>query len=134
MRFQMMIAAAALWSASPAAMAQDEAEPDRAVQAVQAHVDAYRTGNLERFLTTFAPDAVVVANGVVATGRNEIRELYRMNFIPGAPSIRIVESGKEGETVYLTIAYTFADGGERCCSYSQYTVRNGRIVYLEAHG
>lgn len=134
MRVKALIAAAAMLAASPVTATQDEVEKPSASEVVQVHVDAYRSGHLERFVRTFSPDAVVVANGMVARGRYEIREIYRLNFAPGAPGIRIVESGADGDTVYLTVAYTFADGGERCCSYAEYTVKNGKIVHLESRG
>ena len=113
-----------------AQQAQDEAR----IAAVQRHVDAYRSGNLDQFVATFTPDAEVYANGMVARGQNEIRELYRLNFQPGAPKIRIHDSGIAGNFVYLSVGYVTSDGQEICCSYSEYEVRDGKISYLAASG
>ncbi|MHA7818912.1 MAG: nuclear transport factor 2 family protein [Erythrobacter sp.] len=104
------------------------------VAAVQSHVDAYRSGNLDRFVATFTPDAEVYGNGLVARGRGEIRALYRSNFAPGAPSIRIHGSEVSGEFVYLTIGYILSNGDELCCSYSEYAVTDGKISYLAVSG
>ena len=106
--------------------AQNEAK----VAAVQAHVDAYRSGDLDRFVATFTPDAEVHANGMVARGHDEIRAFYRLNFGPQAPEIKIIDSGFAGEFVLLTAGYTFSNGSELCCSYSEYEVRDGKISYL----
>ncbi|MEL6877070.1 MAG: nuclear transport factor 2 family protein [Pseudomonadota bacterium] len=115
--------------ASPVALAQSD---DAAV--VQAHVNAYRSGSLDAFVATFAKDATVTANGLTATGHAEIRKLYSLNFKPGAPKIKIVESGLSGPNVYINAAYVFKDGREMCCSYSEYTIKNGKITYLVSSG
>ena len=134
MRFAMILAAAAMLVSSPAAIAQPGEDDEAKARAVQAHVDAYRSGNLDRFVATFTPDATVVANGIVANGRDQIAALYTLNFAPGAPRIRVVDSGITGERVFLSISYTFPGGGERCCSYSEYVVKNGKIAYLSTRG
>ncbi len=121
-------------SNAPAADSAEMAEMRARVAAVQAHVDAYRSGNLDRFVATFTPDAEVHANGMVAVGREQIRALYAANFAPGAPSIRIDDSGVNGQFVYLSVGYIFADGQEMCCSYSEYEVSGGKIAYLATSG
>ena len=100
------------------------------IEVVQRHVDAYRSGNLDRFVATFAPDAEVYANGIVANGRAEIRALYAANFAAGAPSIRIHDSGISGDMVFLSVGYVFANGEEVCCSFSEYEVVGEEISYL----
>ena len=133
--------AACLWAplataqdAQPAALSESDAEIAARVEAVQRHVDAYRSGNLDRFVATFTPDAEVYANGLVARGRDEIRALYRLNFAPGAPRIKIHDSGVSGRFVYLSVGYVLPDGEEMCCSYSEYEVIDGKISYLAASG
>ncbi len=123
-------AQAAAPAADPVALAK--------VAAVQRHVDAYRSGDLDRFVATFTADARVVANGIVATGRAEIRALYAANFAPGAPSIRITDSGIEGGAVFLSVGYVFEDGQEMCCSYTEYEIDlasdGGQISALRSTG
>ncbi len=127
------LAAASAVIASPltgtAAMAQGD---DASV--VQAHVNAYRSGNLDAFVATFSKDARVEANGMVAVGHSQIRALYALNFKPNAPKIKVMDSGMSGPNVYITVSYVFTDGSERCCSYSEYTVKNGKITDLIATG
>lgn len=124
-------------AAQPLAV-QQEAAPDPVLAArfaaVQRHVDAYRSGDLDRFVATFTPDAEVRANGMIARGHNEIRALYALNFQPGAPGIRVTESGVSGNKVVLSVAYVQDTGEEVCCSLSEYEVRNGRISFLSASG
>ncbi|MFL0357043.1 nuclear transport factor 2 family protein [Erythrobacter sp. GH1-10] len=134
MRSAMIPAAAAMLFATPAVFAQQDDAQAAKARAVQEHVDAYRSGDLDRFVSTFTADATVVANGIVASGRQEIRALYSYNFVPGAPRVEIVESGMNGDRVYITVSYVFEDGGERCCSYSEYTVKGGKIARLETSG
>ena len=143
MRFGIGFIAAALIAGAPAAFAQDvQISPDQAnskAQAaagtVQVHVNAYRSRNLTQFVNTFAPNAVVTMNGVtLANGRQEIRELYRLNFTDAGPQIRVDRSGMNGDNVYLSVAYTFADGTEICCSYSEYQIVGGQITRLDTQG
>lgn len=129
MRAPIAIAAIASLFAAPVAFAQ--ASPQTVVQR---NVDAYRAGDLERFVSTFAHDATVVANGLEVTGQSRIHALYRKNFEEDGHKIRIVESSMENGRIYLTVAYVFADGSEACCSYSEYTVVDGKIVYLHTEG
>jgi len=129
-----VLAVAALAAlAAPSASAQPQnANEQAAIRAVQAHIDAYRSWNLERFVATFAPDATVVANGMTATGHAQIRAFYAKNFEDVPHTIRIVDSAIDGSVVTVTIAYTFADGRERCCSYSEYVASGGKITFLSA--
>ncbi|MCK0128771.1 nuclear transport factor 2 family protein [Erythrobacter sp. F6033] len=134
MRFKVMMVAAAMMAATPSAVAQENTQTPAAARAVQAHVDAYRARNLDRYVRTFAPNAVVTMNGVVlANGHEEIRALYRLNFTEDAPKIRIDDSGMTGDRVYLSVGYVFANGSEECCSYSEYTVSGGKITRLDTN-
>ncbi len=121
-------------TATEAAAPVADVDADRAarVAVVQRHVDAYRSGNLDRFVATFTSDAQVFALGLAATGHKEIRALYRLNFGPDAPSIRIVSSEVNDNFVFLEAAYVMKNGDEICCSYSEYEVRDGKISYLAA--
>jgi len=127
----MLLMAGPVMAPAPTAANTDDAA---AASAVQRHVDAYESGSLDAFVATFTPDATVVGNGMIAKGRTQIRALYAANFVPDAPTIRITESGMNGEKVYLRVAYDLDDGSSVCCSYSEYTVRNGKIAYLVAVG
>ena len=110
----------------------DEAEARAKVAALQNHVDAYRSGDIDAFVATFSKDAVVRANGYVAVGREQIRALYALNFTPGAPTIRIHESGFSGENLYLRVGYVLEDGQEMCCSYSEFEITDGKVSFLVA--
>ena len=136
------LAMAALALCAPGIAAAEEQHPkswpvqagenaEAKIAAIQAHVDAYRSGDLDRFVSTFTHDAIVRADGFVAIGRDQIRALYELNFVPGAPSIKVHDSGLSGENVYLTIGYVFEGGQEMCCSYSEYEVRDGKVSFLE---
>lgn len=107
---------------------------DGEVAVVQAHIDAYRARNLNAFLGTFSDDAVLVYQGLTFRGRSEIRTAFSLNFQPDAPTIYLVDSGIQGEQVWMQAGYTFADGSDMCCSLSRYTVRGGKIVHLEVSG
>lgn len=102
----------------------------RLVAAVQNHVDVYRSWDLEAFVDTFAEDAQIMVDGRSARGRAQIREFYRSNFEDVPHTIQIVESGIDKGLVYLTVAYRFEDGYERCCSYGEYYVKDGKIAFL----
>ena len=97
---------------------------------VQRHVDAYRAKDMKAFLETFASDAVVIYGGMQFQGRVEIREIYRLNFAPDAPRIKIRASGGDEYIVWIQTAYVLESGQELCCGYSEYTVENGKIVML----
>ena len=102
----------------------------RMITAVQNHVDVYRAWDLEAFVDTFAEDAQIMVDGRSAKGRAQIREFYRSNFEDVPHTIQIIESGVNKGMVYLTVAYRFEDGYERCCSYGEYYVKNGKIAFL----
>lgn len=110
-----------------------DADSDRRA-AIERHIEAYRSGNLDRFVATFAPDAEVYANGLTARGRAQIRDLYRLNFAPGAPKIRI-ESIEIGERyIFVSAGFVLPDGSEMCCSISEYEIVDGQVTYLAASG
>ncbi|MEL7199243.1 MAG: nuclear transport factor 2 family protein [Pseudomonadota bacterium] len=114
--------------------AKDQAAITAKVQAVQRHVDAYRSRDLDRFVATFAPDAEVYANGMVAKGHKQIRALYKLNFAPGSPRIVVKDSGISGPYVFVSIGYVLEDGSELCCSSSEYEVIDGKVTYLAVSG
>ncbi len=127
MRAPIAFAAIAALFAAPVAFAQ--ASPQTVVQR---HVDAYRAGDLDRFVATFAHDATVVVNGEEITGHSRIHAFYRSSFADGPNTIRIAESEIRDGRIYLTIAYDLGDGVERCCSFHEFIVADGKIVWLEA--
>ena len=128
--------AAMLWSmptlgqVAPQQVSAVDQETAARVAVVQRHVDAYRSGNLDRFMATFAPNAEVYGPGIAAVGRDQIRASYRPNFAPSAPKIRIHSSEVAGELVFLTIGYVSATGEELFCSYSEYGVAGDKISYV----
>lgn len=112
----------------------DIEEANGRIAAIQRHIDAYRSGNLDTFVSTFTPDAVVRADGFVAIGHDQIKALYELNFEPGAPEIRVHDSGIDGDKVTVSVGYVFANGQEICCSVSEYEVRNGRVSAMRTRG
>ncbi|UAB79538.1 nuclear transport factor 2 family protein [Erythrobacter sp. SCSIO 43205] len=114
---------------TPASIADSNAR----IAAVQAHIDAYRSGDLDRFVATFAPDAEVYANGMSAVGHAQIKALYALNFKPGAPDLRIYDNGVDGDVVWMSAGYVYANGEEMCCSLSEYKVRGGKISFLSSN-
>lgn len=121
-------------AAAPVEQTQQQADAQAKAKAVQRNVDAYRARDLDRFVATFASDAEVYANGMVAKGHKQIRALYALNFAPGAPRIRIKDSGFSGSFVFISAAYIDGDGKELFYSYSEYEVIDGKITYLSASG
>ena len=116
------------------ASAQGEVGNPSDARAVQAHVDAYRSGSLDRFVASFAPDAQVVMHGVtVASGHDDIRALYQSDFYAGMPKLKITDSGYKAKRVYLSTAMVYPNGAEVCCGYSEFVVRGGKIARAE-HG
>ena len=122
---------AAVLAVPASANAPRNAYEESLVQAVQNHVDTYRTWNLDAFVGTFAEDATVLVDGQSATGHEEIRRFYAANFADNPHTVQIIESGLRKGLVYLTISYLFEDGYERCCSYSEYFVKDDKIAYLK---
>lgn len=107
---------------------QDElAELQAKFDAVQRQVDAYRSGDINKFVATFSRDATVRGDEVVAVGHAQIRELYQYNFMPGAPQVRIHDSYLKDGKVVMHAGYVFSDGQEQCCSISEYEVTNGKV-------
>lgn len=130
MRWMTLACALAALCISPATAQPRNAYEQEAAAAVQRHVDAYRSWDLDRFVDTFAVDATVQVDGKSAKGHSQIRAFYARNFADPPHTIRILESGIRRGMVFMTVAYTFADGSNRCCSYSEYFVQNGKIMFL----
>lgn len=114
---------------TPASVEQANAR----IAAVQAHIDAYRSGDLDRFVATFAKDAEVHAMGMTAIGHRQIKEIYRMNFQPGSPSVQIYDNGIDGDMIWVSAGYVFPNGEEMCCSLSEYRVEGGKISFLRSN-
>lgn len=122
------LAAAQAPAASDEQRRQEASAEDAA--AVQRHVDAYRSGDINRFLATFTSDATVTVNGVTFAGRAELKKAYALNFRPGSPKIEIIESGMSGPNIYITSLFRRSDGSEICCAYEEYTVHDGKIAKI----
>lgn len=119
-------------SSAPETTAASVSEANAKIAVVQAHVNAYRSGDLDRFVATFAKDAEVHANGIIAIGHKEIRAFYRLNFQSGSPSLKLYDNGIDGEIVWISAGYVFPNGDEMCCSLSEYQVRDGKISFLRS--
>ena len=118
------------------AAAQNEAETpdhDARMDVLNRHLKAYKDRDLDRFVATFAPDAEVYSNGMIARGRKEIRAFYKLNFVPGAPRIVVESRDANEQYVFLSVRYLFSDGQEHCCSLSEYEIKDGTITYLAAN-
>ena len=114
----------------PAAQAPESSEMQERFQVVERHMEAYRSGGLDRFVSTFAHDAIVRADGFVAIGHEQIRALYELNFVAGAPQIKVQDSTARDGKVVLRIAYVTGEGNEWCCSVSEYEITNGKVTFL----
>ncbi|MEE4208342.1 MAG: nuclear transport factor 2 family protein [Parvularcula sp.] len=126
-------AATAQADISPASVAVD-ANPQERIDAIERHIDAYRSGDLDAFVDTFTPDAIVRADGFVAIGREQIKRLYELNFAPGAPALKVHGKGIEGDVVTVSHGYILADGQELCCAVSEYKIVDGRVSFIETRG
>jgi len=115
-------------SMTPASVSEANAR----IAVVQAHIDAYRSGNLDRFVATFAKDAEVHANGIVAVGHKQIRAFYALNFQQGSPTLQLYDNGVDGDVIWIQAGYVFPNGDEMCCSISEYEVRDGKISFLRS--
>lgn len=105
------------------------AQPNQA-EIVQEAINAHRARNLDRFMATFASDAVVIANGMTARGLREIRALYASNFAPDAPELIVVDSGVSEGQIWTSTGFVFRNGGELCCFLSRYTIEDGLVKRL----
>lgn len=127
-----MILAAATLAAPANANAQRNYYEQTLIEAVQTHVDVYRSWDLDAFVATFEEDATVMIDGEAANGHAEIRQFYQSTFEDDPHSVQILDAGVRKGLVYLTMSFTFEDGLERCCSYVEYYVKDGKIAYLKA--
>lgn len=132
MRWKWTLALASAAVAAPvAADAPRNGYEQAAVEAVQAHIDMYRTWDLDAFVSTFTEDAVVMVDGKVVEGKPDIRAYYASAFADDPHKVQVIESGLKKGLVYITMSYTFKDGYERCCTYANYFVKDGKVAYLD---
>ncbi|GAA5059485.1 hypothetical protein GCM10023208_26860 [Erythrobacter westpacificensis] len=106
------------------------AEPfgEESQDVVRQHNAAYTAGDFDRFLATFAEDAVVIVEGHEYRGREAIAASYAPNFGPGAPRARIERQGRaSGGGIVQRESYVFDDGTEICCTVTAIWVEDGRI-------
>jgi len=131
-RWTTILAFAAAAIAAPAAAdAPRNAYEQAAVDAVQAHINVYRDWDLDAFVQTFTDDAMVMVDGEAFDGHAKIRDYYASAFADDPHTVRVIESGVRKGLVYITTTDTFEDGKERCCTYAQYFVKDGKIAYLD---
>lgn len=95
---------------------------------VRQHNTAYTEGDFDRFIATFAEDAVMVVEGYEYHGREEIAASYADNFGPGAPRARIERQGRaSGGGIVQRESYVYDDGTEICCTVTAIWVEDGQI-------
>ncbi|MXO89765.1 nuclear transport factor 2 family protein [Pontixanthobacter aquaemixtae] len=124
---------ALMFAAGVCAAAPAIAQQNASAVVVQAHVDAYRAGDIGAFMDTFADNAVLTYDGQRFVGKAQIRHAYSMNFQPGAPSIYIAASEMREGRLVLSEGYILADGTDICCSLSYFTVKNGKITRIDTY-
>ncbi len=96
---------------------------------VRVHNEAYTQGDFERFIATFADDAVVVVEGYEYRGRDEIAASYAPSFGPGAPQAIIERQGRaSGGGIVQRESYVYEDGTEVCCTVTAIWVEDGQIA------
>lgn len=127
-----IILAAATLAAPASANAPRTYYEQTLVEAVQTHIDVYRSWDLDAFVDTFQEDAVVMVDGEAAKGHAQIRQFYQSTFDDEPHTVQVLESGVRRGLVHLTMSFTFDDGLERCCSYVEYYVKDGKVAYLKA--
>lgn len=98
---------------------------------VRQHNEAYTQGDFDRFLETFADDAVVVVEGYEYRGRDAIADSYAANFGPGAPQPIIERQGRaSGGGIVQRESYVYDDGTEICCTVTAIWVEDGQIARI----
>ncbi|MEL6707475.1 MAG: nuclear transport factor 2 family protein [Pseudomonadota bacterium] len=127
----MLVLTTAAFAAPAAAGPPRNFYEEAAVQAVQAHIDMYRAWDLDAFVSTFTEDAIVMVDGKAVEGKSDIRAYYASAFADDPHKVQVIESGLKRGLVYITMSYTFKDGYERCCTYANYFVKDGKIAFLE---
>ena len=120
-----MVVAGALAMALPTAGSAQEG-----AGVVADNIALYKARDMEGFLSTFAPDACVIAHGITACGHARIRAFYALNFRPVAPEVTVRGFRPQGDQVIVRAAYDYGQGRVECCSTSRYQVRGGKIVRL----
>lgn len=96
---------------------------------VRVYNEAYTQGDFERFIATFADDAVVVVEGYEYRGRDEIAASYAPSFGPGAPQAIIERQGRaSGGGIVQRESYVYEDGTEVCCTVTAIWVEDGQIA------
>lgn len=98
---------------------------------VRVHNEAYTQGDFDRFIETFADDAVVVVEGHEYRGRDQIAASYAPNFGPGAPQAIIQRAGRaSGGGIVQRESYRYEDGTELCCTVTAIWVEDGQIARI----
>ncbi len=95
---------------------------------VRVYNEAYTQGDFDRFIETFAEDAVVVVEGYEYRGRDQIAASYASNFGPDAPQAIIERQGRaSGGGIVQRESYVYNDGTQVCCTVTAIWVEDGRI-------
>lgn len=98
-------------------------------EVVRVHNEAYSQGDFERFIATFADDAVVIVEGYEYRGRDEIAASYAPSFGPGAPRAIIERQGRaSGGGIVQRESYLYEDGTQVCCTVTAIWVEDGQIA------
>lgn len=96
---------------------------------LRVHNEAYTQGDFDRFIETFAADAVLVVEGYEYRGRDEIAASYAPSFGPGAPQAIIERQGRaSGGGIVQRESYVYEDGTEVCCTVTAIWVEDGQIA------
>ena len=107
--------------------------------AVEAHVHALNSGDLEAILDTFTDDAVFTSDGGRARGRVELGELFRRVASAHRPLTALRRVDEDGDRCVCTLTRRFAvvdEQGDVIAAHevdvrAVFTVRDGAVSRVE---
>jgi ketosteroid isomerase-like protein len=90
------------------------------------HLNHQLDGDLDKILSDYAPDAVVVGPDGIGSGHDHIRKSYEQ-VLPLLSSLELTPSVQvEGEVLYLTFR-AHRDGKDELVGTDTFVIRNGLI-------
>jgi len=113
---------------APQSAAANEAQVAATAAVVQRALDAWRAGDFEGWIANFAPEVIVITDGLSIEGREQLREVYGAVFDAGVPASHILESGWADGALYVRQREFLPDGTLIGVTYGEYTVANGQIT------
>ena len=112
-----------------------ERSADPVLDVVQAHFEAFNTGDLDALMAGFAEDAVFSTGEHLVVGERGIREMFRDALQQLAPVLTLRAVVAQGEVVAceLTEDLTVEGSDFSFALAAFYTVRRGQIVRVKVY-